>query len=41
MEHPLWKETSSGSDKEAMTQCLVLCVLGEGVQRERTQSRAG
>lgn len=40
MEHPLWKETSSGSEKEAMTQCLVLCVLSEGVQRERTQSRA-
>lgn len=31
----LWKDVSSGSDKEAMPHCLVLYVLGEGVQRER------
>lgn len=38
MEHLLWKDASSRSDKEAMPHCLVLCVLGEGVQRERELS---
>lgn len=28
MEHLLWKDASSGSDQEAVTQCLGLCVEG-------------